>query len=426
MSNERERKMSGNLTLNGVLGSYSCVSDDKRDQGGNGVIYNVVGRDDLVVKVFKSRPFNRKLRLHRFAKEINFLEDHKNLNKHIPIIIDKNLKSEQPFFVMKKYYTIYDFYKKHPSNQYILRICLELIDAIQYIHLQNTAHRDVKPRNLLFEFNKNGFFKNLLLTDYGLIIDEEDTPLEGLGSSTFSPPELIDRSIESDSSTEMFFGSDVYEFAKTVYALLNREIRSFSDGIYRLGIENEIKMFLNDDNLFIEPIYEMIEKSIKPSINDRIGLDECRNYILQAINLIKNPQSKLWLSKRHKRRDLSSILCTSCGVIQDTKSIEKFMLKLFYKEYDLEIDNKRFVVEDVTEINRNSSVNNLIKVFKIKTKNTGDLFFDVKEVIIIDKKEREFEINVRILDSNLNGENYFSKCKLIKKQDGIVLNDFKL
>ena len=62
------------------------------------------------------------------------------------------------------------------------RIGAQLCDALHFLHSQDLAHRDIKPRNIIFV---NGIPK---LADIGLVTHVE-APLSFVGTEGFVPPE---------------------------------------------------------------------------------------------------------------------------------------------------------------------------------------------------------------------------------------------
>lgn len=368
--------MSNLETLSGHIQSYKIIINEKDPKGGNGVVRSIAGKNDIVAKVFNVDEIrtDRTIRLERFNKEIEFLRKHQNKDIHIPELIDY-YKDGHEFFVMRKYLTIKDFYALDLTNKDILQYCLDLIAAIKYIHSQGCAHRDIKPSNLLFKKDDNNDRYILILSDFGLIGEEGgETQLNKMGSYTYAPPELRDRKIVD---TDNYYASDIYSFAKTVYALLKKSFFSFNDGIERIDYDNEIKTY-QSDNIELEPIYEMIEKSIKFEMNERIGIDKCEDLIKESLGLIDGKNLDYWYGKRKIRRALGKLLRKPEYIVRNHNAIEQFLVSIIrYKPILKNLD----ISIDVKSINRQNGNDPMISYYVVESTKKELIYIAIKELI---------------------------------------------
>lgn len=393
-------------------------------EGGNGGIYELLENKHAVAKVFKNNEHNpaNKLRKKRFKAEIDFLKNHNNKNEHLPLFIDENQEGEPLFVVMKKYLCIDDIYRKNISYEEKLSYCLQLIDAIEYIHFAETAHRDIKPANLLFQRKEKGNEYILILSDYGLISsDDLDSPGDEIGSFGFTPPELRDRSLEIDASG--YSASDVYEFAKTVYSFLGNMKNSFSDSVSIIGVDEELKLGRN--SIFMEPIYQMIEESIRSNMQDRITINECRNYIEEALFLINEKHSEKWESIRIRRRGISKAIKKADYTIKDEKEIHDFVLSVINNSFYLEID--RFFYDCVFLENGISTDLNgsLYNWFQIKDSQGINIKFVIVELVIKRVFNNEYIIRIKKVNADGTFSSLLEECVFKHKSENSVYSQIR-
>ncbi len=413
--------MNNSEILNGYIQSYKIVKNENDPKGGNGVIRSVACNNEIVAKVFNVAEIrtDRAIRLERFNKEIDFLKKHQNKDIHIPKLID-SYKNGPEFFVMKKYLTINDFYASNPTNKTILQYCLDLIDAIKYIHSQGFAHRDIKPTNILFEKKDNGDGYVLILCDFGLISEEGgETNHSRMGSYTFTPPELMDRTIID---TDKYYASDVYSFAKTVYALLKKSYYSFNDGIERIDYDFEIKSYTSD-NIELEPVYEMIEKSIKFEMNDRIGIEVCEDLIKESLNLINGKNLNYWYDKRRIRRALGRLLRKPEYIVRNHNSINQFLMSIVRNRPILK--NNEIII-DINSIKRIEQMNDdpTLSFYVIENTKKETLNIAVKELIYTNEKNNRIFLSLFFVNDIFEVTGNIVQFELLFVTKGAIKNPF--
>ena len=99
------------------------------------------------------------------------------------------------------------------SEYTLIRWAKEILEALQYLHERNIAHRDLKPDNIAFDNEMQA-----KLIDFGLSTEfhgqkRSTTPC---GTPYFTAPEVI--LSESYDATK----ADIWSFGMTLYVLLNR------------------------------------------------------------------------------------------------------------------------------------------------------------------------------------------------------------
>lgn len=413
--------MNGNL----LIGKENTWEIDERiAEGGNGYIFKLKNNNNVLAKVFKydsnSLDIIVQRRKARFFNEIGFLKEYSSQNIHMPQLIDECSGSSNPFFVVKRYHDIKWLYdQKLPYNEK-LGLCIQLADAIEFIHSTGTAHRDIKPKNLLFE--KHDGFINLILTDYGLISsDDLDSPGDRMGSYGYTPPELRFR----DENTDDYFSSDVYEFAKTVYAFLSNTYHTFSEGLVIIGERDEIRT--GGSSLFLEPIYEMIEKAIRYEMADRISIAECRNYLYKAKKLLTISFSSEWESKRNRRRILSTFVNTSNYSISRQDYISSFVSSVFKNEYDLELSEKKLIVRSIIE--KPFPVSEITKgatFYELLYNQNEKMFFVIDHLVIQNDFADSYDLYIRNVNSDYTVSNVVMKYRVFKKNNKEVSSGFNM
>lgn len=161
--------------------------------------------------VFKARNLNRneivalKLQIS-FKEEESGGQEEANMGKFLSKKVAENLKSKTLSIYSKiclkdpdgKYvltiiemelakYSLRDLItrkrqeKKAFTNKELRKICFDLIENLYYIHLNNIAHFDIKPENVLF-INMN---ESYILADFGI---SEEIPLKNTENGQFLTP----------------------------------------------------------------------------------------------------------------------------------------------------------------------------------------------------------------------------------------------
>lgn len=105
-----------------------------------------------------------------------------------------------------------DFRKQILSSDYtqIMKIGVQLADALQYAHDRNVIHRDIKPSNILLDTDGNPW-----ITDFGLAKTSEfglTKTGHALGTRRYMPPEQFHGQATNR--------SDIYSLGLTLYELL--------------------------------------------------------------------------------------------------------------------------------------------------------------------------------------------------------------
>jgi len=78
--------------------------------------------------------------------------------------------------------------KKRLSEMEACKLYQEIIDGIEYLHIQNIVHRDLKPENLLLDHKKS-----IKISDFGLstIYSNDKLLKTPCGTPSYAPPEML-------------------------------------------------------------------------------------------------------------------------------------------------------------------------------------------------------------------------------------------
>lgn len=114
---------------------------------------------------------------------------------------------------------LFRFCRARPlSIEKVLAFAGQICNALSYAHAHNTAHRDVKPNNILLSEDR----RTAKLLDFGTarLLDRDNGLITRVGTAVYSAPEHYSQYQTSGTVTP---AADVYSLAKTVLFLLTGE-----------------------------------------------------------------------------------------------------------------------------------------------------------------------------------------------------------
>lgn len=100
----------------------------------------------------------------------------------------------------------------------------QLIEGLEYLHQQNVAHLDIKPKNLLL-----GEDFELKISDFDLSYLEGDRDVRARGTVYFRAPELISRHIQNPKACDIFSAGMVLFLLKTRNVVPQIEEKDFQN-----------------------------------------------------------------------------------------------------------------------------------------------------------------------------------------------------
>ena len=149
--------------------------------------------EKVAIKILdKSKLYSDPLSFKRIKLEISILKNirHKNLIKLYEV-----METPQKIYLIMEYCNggelfNYIISKKHLSERQSCIFFHEIIDALEYLHVQNIVHRDIKPQNILLDTVNNEI--TLKIIDFGISnIYSLDNLLEtSCGTASYAPPEM--------------------------------------------------------------------------------------------------------------------------------------------------------------------------------------------------------------------------------------------
>lgn len=227
--------------LNKKLGQYDII--ETIGKGGQGIVYKAFDTEfsrNVAIKVFEAAEGTRRQKLARFKYEAHLAAalDHPNICTMYALLEDDDHTYMVMEYVEGK--NLFELaYKRPLSVESVLRIAIQIADALSAAHERGIIHRDIKPRNVMVTDNGQA-----LLLDFGLAklmesdesgsidgsevltkvdfftdIDEEPfVTQEGVavGTPASSPPEMA-LGLASDQR------SDIFSFGVLLYLLLTGE-----------------------------------------------------------------------------------------------------------------------------------------------------------------------------------------------------------
>jgi serine/threonine protein kinase len=167
---------------------------------------NKLSKTRVAVKLF---PFRKDLPSPSFDNEIRIQElRHPNVVSLIKTvekdsIIFKNTPLSISYVVMPIAFCDFDKLVNTPSfykDETLVRTYFQhLVQGLEYLHVHNFAHMDLKPENLLL-----GEDYRLKIADFDLAFKKGDEMVRGKGSYDFRCPELKESQVKNAFSTDLY------------------------------------------------------------------------------------------------------------------------------------------------------------------------------------------------------------------------------
>ena len=225
----------------------------------------------------------------KFLNEITLLKSlkHKNIINLYEII-----DTPHKLYIIMEYCpnnSLFDYIskRKHLTEREACRLFQQIINAVEYLHLNKITHRDLKPENILLSNNKR-----IKIIDFGL--SKKTLYFNSLlktpcGTPSYAPPEML--------RGENYNGilSDIYSIGIILYTMIVGNLpclNNFNEEIiYKIMINKSYKYpsYMSLDCI------DLIEKMINVNSNERILFKEIKNH--KWFNLI---ESKMRLGILHE------------------------------------------------------------------------------------------------------------------------------
>lgn len=168
--------------------------------------------------------------------------------------------------------------ERHLSEAAIRTLFLQLLDALEYLHLQGFAHMDIKPDNLLLSKDFT-----LKLADFDQLSSLQDTSKRAKGTPGYRAPEVKDQTYQN------LVAADIFSAGVVLFVLKSR-VPPFAEGKLSKGVdlyqelikENNEKFWKahskvqQDYTLFSESFKELIKKMLALRPEERPSISEIR------------------------------------------------------------------------------------------------------------------------------------------------------
>ncbi|KJP89697.1 CAMK/CDPK protein kinase [Plasmodium fragile] len=182
------------LSFTGNMQDFYNLSEEPLGKGTYGSVYKATDKLLKIQRAVKVVSKKKLKNVHRFRQEIDIMKnlDHPNVIKLLETFED----SKQIYLVMELCTggELFDrIVKKGPfSEMYTSFIMKQIFSVLNYLHIRNICHRDVKPENFLF-FDKSP--ESLIkVIDFGLASYFSDTNSEmktKAGTPYYVAPEVL-------------------------------------------------------------------------------------------------------------------------------------------------------------------------------------------------------------------------------------------
>lgn len=230
------------ISVGATVGRW--IVNKRIGEGGNGIVWQCSDKtgESGALKVLKSyllqatkntdQQVLRARRTRRFMDEIRFLKLHQSEDGIVPLIdyyLPETLtEDDPPWLVMQLGIPLLDHLKSDGITfRSIIEIFRDLAATLTRLHAKGTAHRDIKPDNILLINGKPHF------SDFGLVHFDEKQAVTGtseiLGPLFFVSPEMMNTPAQADPCI-----ADVYSFAKSLWVAASGQ-RFPLPGEQRLG-----------------------------------------------------------------------------------------------------------------------------------------------------------------------------------------------
>lgn len=145
-----------------------------------------------------------------------------------------------------------------------VKICIQILEGVQYIHQKNYIHRDLKPSNIFL-----GNDSNIKIGDFGLVTDINDAD-EDVGTIGYTAPEVLN-------GNNYNYKADLYSLGIIFLDIFLK----YSTDMEKMQIINKAR----DKRLDFEnkKINKLLEGLINVDPEERLNIDSCIE-ILNKIN----------------------------------------------------------------------------------------------------------------------------------------------
>ena len=235
---------------------------------------NMFTGQKVAIKILNKKKLIEEEGIERVIRELKILSElnHPNIIKIYKIIEDE-----------KHYYVVMEYCEEGELFNYIVEknnltdsesafFYYQLINAIEYLHLNGIAHRDLKPENILL--GENNLIK---IIDFGLsnYFDENKLLSTPCGSPCYASPEMI--------RGENYNGADndIWETGIILYAMLCGYLpfeNSPNAKDNKILFKKILSLKLDYPNFLTDSSVDLLKRILVADPKERIKIDQIKNH----------------------------------------------------------------------------------------------------------------------------------------------------
>lgn len=219
------------------------------DSGSFGKIYLAknLEKENVVLKTIycdDSTQMNKGLKEFQYVTKLK----HENIVQMNKVFIDSDGGDSLKVVIEMKYYpdgTLYNYILNQDklSNEMIVKLAIQLLNGLEYIHSNNIVHRDMKPQNVLIEKSDKDI--RLLISDFGESKYNQFSMRSTVGTPEYMAIEVI-RGDKYDSSVDQF------SFGGILLFMLTKESFKLFMEVIKNGWKDKLKHLIQEHKYPLE------------------------------------------------------------------------------------------------------------------------------------------------------------------------------
>ncbi|MBW4616197.1 MAG: protein kinase [Desmonostoc vinosum HA7617-LM4] len=280
-----------------IGGRYQII--EVLGKGGFGVTFTAIdtgrpGNPRCVVKQFK--PVSTDSYILQVGKRLFDTEAEKleRLGNHdrIPRLL-AYFQEQEEFYLVQEYIEGHDLSRElisgtQLSEAYVVKLLLDILEVLVFVHQQNLIHRDLKPSNI----RRRQIDGQIVLIDFGAVKEITTQVVNSQGQPLFTVPIGTGGYIPSEQAKgQPTFCSDIY----AVGMIAIQALTGLNPALGELTTHPQTGEIVWRDRAQVSPkLANIIDKMVRYDYRQRY---QSADEVLQAIKAIspKFPPKKLWL-----------------------------------------------------------------------------------------------------------------------------------
>ena len=250
--------------------------------------------EKIAIKILENNNIKSKRDINRINREISIVKkvNHLNIVKVFKINEDR-----YKYYILMEYCENGELFnliieKRKLTEEESAYYFFQLVNGLEYIHINNIIHRDLKPENLLL--TKNNILK---IIDFGLSnYNTEDNLLSTpCGSPCYASPEMVSGKKYNG------FTNDIWSIGIILYAMIYgylpfENINNNNDLLFKKIRECKVEYSKNNCSLALD----LLKKILVPDCNKRIKINEIKKHRFYL-------KGKYIFQRKHKDININNI-----------------------------------------------------------------------------------------------------------------------